>query len=319
MEYKVRRCPECNKEFPVPEDLEECICMYCGAKFRIQPEQEETETAPAMEEQLLSAYQQAMSGINILYEEYEKMLPQFTSQDYSPSFQEYTRKARSVLIPADRYALLSREAGERVVGEITEALLAFVESKVPSNQGLFARNAGARRIDQFRFFLAVYLVPMLGHVRLGISEVLADRILNDWKKRYPGYEFKKATFEDLEEGFKRKGLCFITSAVCETLNKPDDCYELFRFRQFRDEYLAGTEEGKGLIEHYYRIAPVIVTYINLHSDAKERYRRIWETHLLPCLKDLEDDRQEDCRKRYTEMVERLAAQLPVGSFRLESC
>jgi hypothetical protein len=309
VEYKVRHCPECNKEFPVPEDLEECICMYCGAKFRTQPEQEEI-VAPVMEE-LLSAYQRAMSGINILYEEYEKMLPQFTSQGYSPSFQEYTGKARSVLIPADRYALISREAEERVVREITEALLAFVESKVPSHQGLFARNAAARRIDQFRFFLAVYLVPMLGHVRLGISEMLADRILNEWKKRYPGFEFKKATFEDLEEGFKRKGLCFITSAVCETLNKPDDCYELFRFRQFRDEYLAGTEEGKGLIEQYYRIAPVIVTYINLYSDAAERYRSIWEKYLLPCLKDLEEDRQEECRKRYTEMVERLAAKLPV--------
>lgn len=312
MEYKIRCCPECNKEFPVPQELEDCICMYCGARFRTQEKPEKS--APAEEKQLLSAYQSALAGMNVLYEDYEKMLPQFTGQNYIKSFQEYALRAQSVLIPADRYALLSGEARERVTEEITGALMAFVESSLQSQQGLLAQNARARITDQFRFFLAVYLVPMLSYINLGISEVLADRIMKEWMKQYPKFEFKKAPFEELAEGFQRKGLCFITSAVCETRRRPDDCYELLRFRQFRDEYLAGTEEGRRLIEDYYRIAPVIVTYINMHSDAKGRYRRIWKEYLLPCLRDLENDRQEDCRKRYTEMVELLEAQLPVREY-----
>lgn len=34
--------------------------------------------------------------------------------------------------------------------------------------------------------------------------------------------------------------CYITTAVCETFGKPDDCYELRLLRTYRDGYLAGT-------------------------------------------------------------------------------
>jgi hypothetical protein len=58
------------------------------------------------------------------------------------------------------------------------------------------------------------------------------------------------------------GGCFITTAVCEMFDKPDDCYELTMFRNFRDEYLKKQSDGEMLIVECYQIAPIIVSRID---------------------------------------------------------
>jgi hypothetical protein len=47
--------------------------------------------------------------------------------------------------------------------------------------------------------------------------------------------------------------CFITTAVCDFLSEPDDCYELTLFRSFRDNWLSFQPDGKQLVEQYYDI------------------------------------------------------------------
>jgi len=63
------------------------------------------------------------------------------------------------------------------------------------------------------------------------------------------------------------GRCFITTATCETLGKPDNCYELNLFRDFRDNWLERQPDGKALIQEYYDVAPKIVNSINKRKDA----------------------------------------------------
>ena len=73
---------------------------------------------------------------------------------------------------------------------------------------------------------------------------------------------KQCCFEDIAGGF-RKGFCYITTAVCESQNKPDDCYEPSDAQAFRDGYLMQTEE-----EAYRRnngIAPRIVLAIGMRK------------------------------------------------------
>ena len=66
---------------------------------------------------------------------------------------------------------------------------------------------------------------------------------------------------------RKSGGCFITSAVCDSFGKPDDCYELTTFRNFRDNWLSTQPDGKNLIAQYYEIAPKIVAEIDkLPSD-----------------------------------------------------
>jgi len=99
--------------------------------------------------------------------------------------------------------------------------------------------------------------------------------------------------------------CFITTAVCENAQKPDDCYELTAFRAFRDEWLSVQPDGNALIQEYYQIAPTIVAAINQREDRTVIYDQLWERFLHPCLQDIEAKRFADCKERYIRMVNEL--------------
>jgi tetratricopeptide (TPR) repeat protein len=120
----------------------------------------------------------------------------------------------------------------------------------------------------------------------------------------PGEELYRENQKRLVEE-KNKSGCFITTAVCGSFSKPDDCRELTVFRNFRDDWLAKQPDGKEAVTHYYRIAPAIVTAINKTPEKNAVYRDIWNNYLSECLRLIEDDRFEACRKKYTEMVKNL--------------
>ncbi|GHT83929.1 hypothetical protein FACS1894137_06260 [Spirochaetia bacterium] len=103
---------------------------------------------------------------------------------------------------------------------------------------------------------------------------------------------------------KCKG-CFITTAVCQSFSKPDDCYELTAFRDFRDNWLAKQPDGEAIIKRYYNTAPQIVSAINRRTDKDAVYLGIWNEYLAECLHLIEAGELEDCKKLYVQMVERL--------------
>ena len=99
--------------------------------------------------------------------------------------------------------------------------------------------------------------------------------------------------------------CFITTAVCGSFNKPDDCYELTTFRNFRDTWLSAQPDGKSLIAEYYSIAPQIVANINRLDDAKKIYKNIWQEYLEPCLNFIKCGDNLSCKNKYIKMVSEL--------------
>ena len=103
-------------------------------------------------------------------------------------------------------------------------------------------------------------------------------------------------------GYKPDDGCFITTAVCENLGKPDNCYELTTFRNFRDKWLVNQSDGKNLIAEYYSIAPAIVDKINRLPDAAKIYDDIREKYLVPCLELIERGDNQSCKRLYVEMV-----------------
>ena len=96
--------------------------------------------------------------------------------------------------------------------------------------------------------------------------------------------------------------CFITTAVCDSFGKPDDCYELATFRKFRDTWLAAQPDGKNLIAEYYTVAPRIVDGINRLSDSAQIYKDIWQKYLEPCLNFIRNSDNLACKDKYIEMV-----------------
>lgn len=111
--------------------------------------------------------------------------------------------------------------------------------------------------------------------------------------------------KDAQKNLKNLSGCFITTAVCQTFHKPDDCYELTMFRHFRDNWLSKQPNGKDMIAEYYVVAPSIVEKIDSSEYPDQVYRKIWKLYLNPCLHYLENRQYEDCRNLYVEMVTKL--------------
>lgn len=96
--------------------------------------------------------------------------------------------------------------------------------------------------------------------------------------------------------------CFLTSACVEAMGLPDDCYELTTLRQFRDGYMAQLDCGKCEINHYYHIAPAIVTKINESDTAKDIFQNIYLDLVLPCVKMIEIHDYSGAHQKYREYV-----------------
>ena len=107
--------------------------------------------------------------------------------------------------------------------------------------------------------------------------------------------------------YKNATRCFITTAVCLTMGKPDTCEELTLMRFFRDEWLRNQPDGPALIEDYYRTAPKIVERINQQPDRSAIYSGIYHAYILPCVENVKAKRFAESRRIYVDMVTTLQA------------
>lgn len=150
-----------------------------------------------------------------------------------------------------------------------------------------------------------FFVPLIGEMPSAKAKDVSGRMVELWNEKMPEYKIGHSDYDKIRNGFRKGTFCYITTAVCESLNKPDDCYELTTLREYRDGYLMSTESGRKIVEEYYNIAPTIVKRIGRRSDAGEIYRGIWEEYLDPCIRLIEEDKKEECKERYSTMVRKL--------------
>ncbi|WP_449619511.1 GTPase family protein [Robertmurraya sp. Marseille-Q9965] len=155
------------------------------------------------------------------------------------------------------------------------------------------------------------------HVKKSVAEVIGDTIVSvvETAGRVVEKVVDKAV-EILERlplprlpwGGRKSGGgggCYITTATMNFLNKPDNCYELNTFREFRDNWLAKQPDGNELISQYYKIAPKIVDLIDNSPDKERVYNQIWTDYLSKCLVLIEKNHYIECRDLYMEMVHHL--------------
>jgi predicted RNA-binding Zn-ribbon protein involved in translation (DUF1610 family) len=114
---------------------------------------------------------------------------------------------------------------------------------------------------------------------------------------------KGAYWDESPCRYKRPSNCFITTSTLLALSKSDDCYELNKFREFRDTYLS--KVAPQLIDEYYEIAPSMVATLDNRDDKDHIYRALWDEYLLPCLKFIEESKYEETQKHYVSMVRHL--------------
>lgn len=102
--------------------------------------------------------------------------------------------------------------------------------------------------------------------------------------------------------------CYITTAVCHSLGRGDDCSELRTLRRFRDEILAPTPVGRAEIAEYYATAPRIVAAIDAGVAAGAVYRCLYERDLRPALAAIGRGEFTLAHSLYRDMCRRLQAQ-----------
>ncbi|HAS43474.1 MAG TPA: hypothetical protein DCS93_23545 [Microscillaceae bacterium] len=95
--------------------------------------------------------------------------------------------------------------------------------------------------------------------------------------------------------------CYITTACIQHKGLSDDCEELTVLRNFRDTYLINQENGKELIQMYYKYAPPILVSIKRREDEDEILAKLYGV-ITDCVNAIKQGDNEYAYKTYVKMV-----------------
>lgn len=245
----------------------------------------------------MNFYITAVEGLPKMLLEIENPMGNFKRATYEGAFRRYCEQHRATLEAMENGYVQALDKEQYLIN-MADALVQAAEGQLKQKT---KKNQRENLLLDFNFCLAVYVYPAVQEFHGEVSEAFVEQMSKAWKEAYPKTNVIPATFEQINGGFRRK-FCYITTAVCTTMGKPDDCYELNRFRNFRDEYLMRTAEGEAIVREYYDIAPTIVKHIGQKTDSCEIYQGIWDKYLNPCLQMIEQERNEECEQLYMKMV-----------------
>lgn len=161
------------------------------------------------------------------------------------------------------------------------------------------------KVLDYKMNMASYFIPLMGILPFSKASELTRKTVEYWNERMPEEKIGYSTYEGIKGGFKNGIFCYITTAVCRSLKKPDNCYELNIFRHFRDDYLHSCREGKDALREYYDHAPTIVKRINRDKNSDQIYKEIWSRYLSLCISLIEQGKNQECLDLYTKMVHSL--------------
>lgn len=163
-----------------------------------------------------------------------------------------------------------------------------------------------RYLMDLNIYMVMYVFPGIIATGREFSYYIAEMIGQKWPETFTGNVLGCADYDTINSGFKRK-FCYITTAVCESLGKGDDCEELNLLRSFRDGYMAYVPGGGQMIQEYYDTAPRIVSVINTQPDSGRIYSELYDKYIMPCIDMIKQDKMKECMMHYCAMVENLLA------------
>lgn len=241
-------------------------------------------------------YNRAMQGIEDMLIREENPMKFFKKNVYPEAFQAYLRRHLGTLEAIEAIYQQEKQPelwAEKLADHLVETAKAELEA-IPKK--------GKRSEQQINYnmVLAVFVFPAFLEQKGVSAEPVTDLIVKKWNKAFRT-SVGKANYEKIESGFHKK-FCYITTAVCESQGKPDDCYELELLRSYRDDYLLATDGGEELVKEYYNIAPTIVNRIGRQENSEEIYSEIWDCWLSECIHLIEAGEKEACREKYMDMV-----------------
>jgi len=110
------------------------------------------------------------------------------------------------------------------------------------------------------------------------------------------------------------GSCFLTTASCDLLGRPDDCWELETLRAYRDDVLARSSRGREYIQEYYATAPRILSALPASGWRRgAALSRIYLFTVLPCAALITAGMTEAAFALYRRSVRVLSSRYLAGS------
>lgn len=242
--------------------------------------------------------------LEALFEDMFMYVKSFRQKTYNGIFEDKSEKYKPML---SHIETLCQEAGED-----TQALIEELAGVIPEyafeKMQKFPKGKRDGMAVEYNMNMAVYVIPILNYPGTANCVEIAKRTVELWnKKPVTKLRLSYSSYQEIAGGF-RKSLCYITTAVCENKNKPDDCYELETLRNYRDTYLMQTEEGSSLVEDYYETAPGLVLVMDMQKEKDQIYDHIYHTYLMPCIHMIESGEYAACKQHYMDMVNGLKKQ-----------
>lgn len=223
-------------------------------------------------------------------------LKDFNKKKYPDKFEAYYEAALPVLEACVRSANGDWTYNGRRLAEAAE------------NKCVDASRSKSKRLEvDLNLIMTIYLIPAVQRYLQADAPAVIDILIEQWKLVFPSSQIRSATYEQVMGGFKDR-LCYITTAVCQSLQKADDCYELALLRDFRDQQLLCNEAGQKLVAHYYNTAPTIVNHIKRSREAKQIFQALYQSYIMPCIRLIEQQSYDQAISLYRQMVEELEGQ-----------
>jgi len=303
MEYIKGTCVNCNKEIQIPDDLNEIICMYCGHKMVI----EEALTKAGADSRAID------EGLPVDFnmDEFAKVIDSdtpfnkiFNRDEYANYFQELYSQYEADFIAFSHQYIYCPEPKEDYIQRTAETIVRHETAKLDDLE----KRKRKGQLYNDSAYVAIFIIPLIDYYKSEATDKLADAVVAAWRENFKDNQINRGNFDSINGGFKKRKFCYITTAVCNSLGKPDDCYELSVLRKFRDEWLALQVGGQELIDEYYDTAPVILRQIELSPKSEEVFDKLYKDYIAPCIAYIENDNYEQCKQLYLHMMKSLQRQ-----------
>ncbi len=130
---------------------------------------------------------------------------------------------------------------------------------------------------------------------LGVSKDEAEAVRWYRKAAEQGHAEAISKLKKMEKS------CFLTTAVCEALDLPDNCDQLQTLRGLRDTFMQETPRRRAEVKEYYEVAPSIVKGIRTLPNPEEIWKGLADKYILPCVMYAYEDKPEKAYLLYKEM------------------
>ncbi|MDR1017930.1 MAG: hypothetical protein LBM02_04430 [Lachnospiraceae bacterium] len=235
-------------------------------------------------------------GLVDLFKDVYKEIPKFNKNSYEPTFKHYYEKHKDFISNLiTNIEEIEEDKRQDYILELADVIPSFVSH-------LFETTHKTHDEVDVNMTMAVYVIPILNYSHNEYLERLCEEMVDIWNSsKVTNLNLSYSEYSDIDSGFKKR-LCYITTCICEGLGKEDSCYELTTLREYRDNYLLKSVEGKELVEDYYQIAPVIVMKLNMLKDKTKVLSNLYEKYIKRCIYLIENKNYVDCKNLYKEMV-----------------